>query len=94
MNYCWFLGSFLDTTHYYNLNCVKSITNVPTKYAHVYDFGFDLYPTSVEEIHNIEDVHIYPNPAREKCSISFGVKKQMESYNLVLKDISGREVKR
>ncbi len=92
---CPYYGSWYkylnDNKRYILFGTKSKATNVNTD-RYFYDFGFDLYPTGIEAISNIEDVRIYPNPAREKCVVSFAVKKQVSSYSLSLKDVTGKEL--
>jgi len=58
------------------------------------DFGFDLYPTAIEEVSNLQNLGIFPNPAKKKCTISFTVRQQVSNYILSLTDITGKELKK
>jgi len=94
MNYCDFLCSQFAPLPFYMLSSGKSNTMVPQKWEMFFDFGFDLYPTAIEEVSNLQNVRIFPNPANEKCTISFTVKKQISSYILSLTDITGKELRK
>jgi len=94
MNYCDFLCSQFAPLPFYMLSSGKSNTMVPQKWEMFVDFGFDLYPTAIEEVSNLQNVRIFPNPANEKCTISFTVKKQISSYILSLTDITGKELRK
>jgi len=90
LNYCWFLGSFSDSLHYYWQQGLKINQNIPSLDKIRFDFGFDLYTTGIDAISNLDDLGVFPNPARGKCTVSFSVKKPVSGFSLSLKNVTGK----
>lgn len=89
---CVMLCSWMEPSpqHFYSIGGGKHNTNLPTKVESFMDFGFDLYPTVVEEVRNIFDVTLYPNPAQGQCHIRFSTAKPVSNCRVLVRDITGK----
>lgn len=93
MTYCYFMGSFPNVVHNFRMGGSASNNNVLSKDNVMYDFGFDLYgPTGVEDLSNLQDVKVYPNPGKEKFTVSFATQKAVSGYAIVIRDVTGKEL--
>lgn len=92
--YALFLCS-VNSNHpgfHYSLSGSKDslVANPFISYA---DFGFDLYPTAVEDIAKLTDFTIYPSPATSgKFTVQFNTKKPINGGTLTVSSITGKEI--
>lgn len=57
------------------------------------DFGFDLYPTAVEDVAKLTDFTIYPSPAPSgKFTVQFNTKNPINEGTLTVSSITGKEI--
>jgi hypothetical protein len=79
-------------TNYY-ISGLTSGSALVEKDRNYFDFGFDLYPTDVEDITKLTDFTIYPSPAPSgKFTVQFNTKKTINEGTLTVSSITGKEI--
>ena len=77
---------------YYSLTGRQDSSTVSPLTAHA-DFGFDLYPTAVDDITRLTDFTIYPSPAPfGKFTVHFNSKNPINEGTLTVSSITGKEI--
>ncbi|HTM66876.1 MAG TPA: T9SS type A sorting domain-containing protein [Flavipsychrobacter sp.] len=91
---CLYLVSYFDisNTHTYSLSGGKSNSQLPGTAAYFYDFGIDLAPLGIDELQNVSDLRIYPNPSTDRFIISMAAKHMVKDAQLIVRDMTGRVV--
>jgi hypothetical protein len=91
---CSYWGSFFGqtTASYYFIAGPRSNDRLPAKDASFYDFGIDLYPLDIDDLQNVSDLRIYPNPSQGQFIISIAAKHIVREGQLTISDMAGRAV--
>jgi hypothetical protein len=79
-------------TNYY-ISGLTSSPDINEKDRYYFDFGFDLYPTAVDDITRLTDFTIYPSPAPYgKFTVHFNSKNPINEGTLTVSSITGKEI--
>jgi hypothetical protein len=91
---CAYWGSFFGSTSasWFFMGGPRSNDRLPSKDAYFYDFGIDLYPLGIDDLQNVSDLRIYPNPSQGRFVISIAAKHIVREGQLTISDMAGRAV--
>lgn len=91
---CLYWASFYSqfVQDFYDIVGGRSNSQQVGRYYAFHDFGIDLAPLGIDELQNVSDLRIYPNPSTDRFIISMAAKHMVKDAQLIVRDLTGRVV--